>query len=67
MADERARAREKHAAIERAEFNLQVALQRIDHKHDVLIPSMEQHDQLALEGMSFDTTLVELANDSDNS
>ena len=45
------RAKLKRAALLRAAFNAQVALDRIDHKLDVIDPALEEVEELAGHGL----------------
>lgn len=50
ITDEVRRAKAKTAAVLRAQFNLKVALDRIDFKHDVIEPSLSQVETDAAAG-----------------
>lgn len=50
VTDEVRRAKAKTAAVLRAQFNLKVALDRIDYKHDVIEPELKQVELGAAKG-----------------
>lgn len=50
ITDEVRRAKAKSAAVLRAQFNLKVALDRIDFKHDVIEPTLNQVELDATKG-----------------
>lgn len=50
ITDEVRRAKAKTAAVLRAQFNLKIALDRIDYKHDVIDPELKQVELAAVKG-----------------